>query len=159
MKKLLIVTFIVMFGLCLAGNAIAADAATKDECVAKCKEAAEMITKDGLDAAVAEIGKKDGKFVWKDTYVFLMNLDGKMLAHPVKPALTEKPNLLDVTDKNAEAPKKIFAEFVNAAKSDKGEGWVDYMWPKPGEEAPAQKDTYIYRVPGKDLFVGAGIYK
>ncbi|MDM8525611.1 cache domain-containing protein [Desulfococcaceae bacterium HSG8] len=159
MKKIMIVTLVALFGICMAGNAVASDAATKDECIAKCKEAAEMINKGGLDAAVAEIGKKDGKFVWKDTYVFLMDMNGKMLAHPVKPALTEKESLLDITDKNAKSPKKIFVEFVNAAKSEKGEGWVDYMWPKPGEEKPASKDTFIYRVPGKDLFVGAGIYK
>ena len=161
MKKLMIVTLVAVLGICLAGNTIAAapEGANKEECVAKCKAAAEMIAKDGLEAAIAEIGKKDGKFVWKDTYVFLMDLNGKMLAHPVKPALTEKPDLLGVTDKNKEKPKMIFVEFVNAAKGEKGEGWVDYMWPKPGEEAPSLKDTYIYKVPGKDLFTGAGIYK
>ena len=49
-------------------------------------------------------------------------------------------------------------EFVDVAKS-KGEGWVLYMWPKPGAEAPAKKLTYVYRVPGKNLLVGAGIYE
>jgi len=33
------------------------------------------------------------------------------------------------------------------------------MWPKPGEEAPSKKLSYIYRVPGKDVFVGAGVYE
>jgi signal transduction histidine kinase len=159
MKKLMIISLVALVGIFITGNVMASEAATKEECVAKCKEAAEMIEKEGLEAAVAEIGKKDGKFVWKDTYVFLMDLNGKMLAHPMSPALTEKENLLDITDKNEAAPKKIFVEFINAAKGEKGEGWVDYMWPKPGEEKPAQKDTYIYKVPGKDLVVGAGIYK
>ena len=49
-------------------------------------------------------------------------------------------------------------EFVDVAKS-KGEGWVPYMWPKPGAEAPVKKLTYVYRVPGKNVFVGAGIYE
>jgi cytochrome c len=55
-------------------------------------------------------------------------------------------------------PKLLFKEFVEVAKS-KGEGWVDYMWPKPGEKAPSKKLSYIYRVPGKDVFVGAGVYE
>jgi len=48
--------------------------------------------------------------------------------------------------------------MVNLAK-DRGEGWVEYMYPKPGEEAPSKKISYVYRVPGQNLFVGAGIYE
>ncbi len=134
-----------------------AGSATKEECIAKLKEAADMLLKD-KDAAIREIGNKEGRFVWKDTYVFLMDLNGKMLAHPMKPALTEKETLLGVPDKNPDKPKMLFVDFVDVAK-DKGEGWVDYMWPKPGEEKPSMKETYIYRVPGTNMFVGAGIYK
>ncbi len=168
MKKITIITLVLLLGFCLTGNAQPPTpdptpkpkpvVATTEECIAKCKEAAAMISKDGLDAGKAEIGKKDGKFVWKDTYVFLMDFNGKMLAHPIKPALTEKDNLLGVTDKNEKNPKKVFVEFIKIAK-EKGEGWVDYMWPKPGSETPSVKDTYIYRVPGKELILGAGIYK
>ena len=79
--------------LCLAGN-VFAESATKDECVAKCEEAAQLVTDKGIDAAIAEINKKDGPFVWKDSYVFLMDLEGKMLAHPIKPDLIGK-NLLE----------------------------------------------------------------
>jgi signal transduction histidine kinase len=115
-----------------------------------------MINEKGIGATIAEINKKDGKFVWKDTYVFLMDLDGKMLAHPMSPALIGK-NVLDMKDKG-EPGKLLFKEFVAVAKG-KGEGWVDYMWINPGDPKPRKKVTYIYRVPGKDLFVGAGIYE
>jgi signal transduction histidine kinase len=157
MKKAAIATLAILLSICLAGNVLAGSA-TKEECIAKSKEAAMMIEKEGLDAAVAEINKKDGKFVWKDTYVFLMDMDGKMLGHPMKPALIGK-NLIGSTDKAEKGKEKLlFKEMVNLAKS-KGDGWVDYMWPKPGEEKPSKKISYIYRVPGKDLFVGAGIYE
>jgi hypothetical protein len=156
MKNMTKVLLVFVVGLFIASPAFA-DMATKDECIAKCKLAAEMLIQDKA-AGIAEIGKKDGKFVWKDTYVFLMDLDGKMLAHPIKPALTEKGSLLAIPDKNKDNPKMLFAEFVEVAKKS-GEGWVQYMWPKPGEEAPSPKDTYIYRVPGTDMFLGAGIYQ
>lgn len=135
---------------------VLADSATKEECVAKTKEAAAMINEKGLDAAVAEINKKDGKFVWKDTYVFLMDLDGKMLAHPMNAALIGQ-NLLDKKDKG-DPGKFLFREFVAVAK-DKGEGWVDYLWMNPGETMPRKKISFIYRVPGKNLLAGAGIYE
>jgi signal transduction histidine kinase len=94
--------------------------------------------------------------VWKDTYVFLMDLDGKMLAHPMSPALIGK-NVLDMKDKG-EPGKFLFKDFVTVAKGP-GEGWVSYMWTNPGDPKPRKKVTYIYRVPGKDLFVGAGVYE
>jgi signal transduction histidine kinase len=156
MKKLAIITLAVVVGFCLSTN-VFAETATKEEVIAKCKEAADMVKADKA-AGIAEIAKKDGKFVWKDTYVFAMDLNGKMLAHPIKPALTEKDTLFGTPDKNTEKPKMIFDEFVKVAK-EKGEGWVDYMWPKPGEEAPAVKDTYILKVQDADILVGAGIYK
>ncbi|MCR4310267.1 MAG: cache domain-containing protein [Deltaproteobacteria bacterium] len=154
MRKITLVALGIAVSLCLAGSAFAANA-TKDECVAKTKEAAAMVNAKGQDSAIAEINKKDGKFVWKDTYVFLMDLEGRMLAHPMSPALIGK-NLLDMKDKGVPG-KLLFKEFVEVAKG-KGDGWVDYMWTNPGDPKARKKVTYIYRVPGKALFVGAGIY-
>ena len=154
MKKAALSVLVVAIGLLLAGTVLA-DSATKDECMAKGKETAQFINEKGLEAAVAELNKKDGKFAWKDSYVFLMDFSGKMLGHP-NPKLVGV-NTLEMTDK-AEKGKPIFKEFVAVAK-DKGEGWVDYMWPKPGETTPVKKVSYIYRVPGKDLLVGAGYYE
>jgi len=132
-----------------------AESANQEEVIAKCQEAAKFIRDNGIDAGVKSIGDKSGPFVWKDTYVFLMNMDGKMLAHPVKPELTQKDTVIEVKDT---AGKPLFLEFVEVANS-KGKGWVDYMWPKPGQDQPAAKTSYIYRVPGTQYIVGAGIYK
>ena len=158
MRKCAVIIMVLFVGLCFAGYALASEKASKDEVIAKCKAAADMIKK-GKDAAIAEIAKKDGKFVWKDTYVFLVDLKGKALAHPIKPALTKRDTLLGVPDKNTAKPKMIFVEFDKVAKSDKGQGWVDYMWPKKGEDKPSKKNTFIYKVPGEDMYVGAGIYE
>ena len=144
--------------LVFAGTVYAAGA-TKDECVAKTKEAAEMVNAKGLDASIAEVNKKDGKFVRKDSYVFLVDFDGKMLAHPMSPALIGK-NVLDMKDK-AEDPAKgkfLFKEFTEMAKT-KGEGWLEYMWTNPGDPKPRKKITYVYRVPGKNIYAGAGIWE
>ncbi len=153
MKKLIIVTVCLMVGLC-AANAWAEGQATKEECVIKSNEAAAIITAQGLDAAIKAISDPRGPFVWKDSYVFLMDLEGKMLAHPFQPELTQQEHVLLLTDPT---DKAMFVHFVNLARNV-GHGWVEYMWPKPGKTTPSKKLTYIYRVPNQDLFVGAGLY-
>jgi len=155
MKKtiFLAIVFAMVFGL--AAQGWAAESATREEVISKCHAAAQLVKDQGIDAAIKVIGDKSGPFVWKDTYVFLMDLDGKMLAHPIKPELTQKDNLIQVKDT---AGKPLFLEFVELANA-KGMGWVNYMWPKPGQDKPAAKSSYIFRVQGTQYFVGAGIYE
>jgi cytochrome c len=140
--------------LLFAAPVVAEQSATKEECVVKCHEAAALINSKGLDEAIKVISEPNGPFVWKDSYVFLMNLDGKMLAHPIQPELTKRDHCLLITDPT---DKALFVHFVNLARKV-GSGWVEYMWPKPGKSTPSKKITYIYRVPDHDLFVGAGVY-
>jgi cytochrome c len=153
MTKFHIATIVTVI-LCFAVVVGAQQAATKEECVVKSHEAAALITAKGLDEAIKQISDPKGPFVWKDSYVFLMNLDGKMLAHPMQPELTKLPHCLLLTDPT---DKALFVSFVNLAKTV-GHGWVEYMWPRPGQKWPSKKITYIYRVPNTDLFVGAGVY-
>lgn len=153
MQKIFIVLAISTFVL-FSSQAFAEERATTEECVQKTHEAAAMINAKGLEEAVKLIGDPQGPYVWKDSYVFLMDLKGKMLAHPMQPELTRHEHVLLQTDA---ADKAIFVHFVNIAK-DPGQGWVDYMWPKPGKKSASKKVTYIYRVPTKDLLVGAGVY-
>ncbi len=140
-----------------------AESATKDECVTKCKEAAQLITEKGLEAALQELNKKDGKFVWKDTYVFVLDFTGVHITHPLRPETVGK-NVLEWKDSNG---KFVVKEFIEVAKT-KGEGWTEYMYPKPEELAkpipfkekiPSKKLSYVYRVPGKDLLVVAGVFE
>ena len=158
MKKLLTLLLATCFLTIIGGTALAdSQSATVAECIEMSKKAAEAILQDE-EAALAEISNKDGKFVWKDSYVFVMDLKGKMLAHPMMPGLMKMKSLLSTPDKNTKEPKMLFVEFVVTAGT-KGEGWVEYMWPKPGETAPSVKETYIYRIPGTSMFTGAGIYR
>ena len=157
MKKFVTLTMLFLGMFVLSTAAFAEEDATRDEVVAMCNAAAEMLLQD-KEAGIAEVANKEGKFVWKNTYVFLMNMEGHMLAHPMIPQLTEKGSLLGVADKNTEKPKMIFVEFVDIAKKN-GSGWLWYKWPKPNDRTPTDKFTYIKRVGFTDMFVGAGIYK
>lgn len=153
MKKIL---FTAIISIIVFSTAIgfAGKTATKDECVVKCHEAAALVSSKGLDAAIKAINDPKGSFVWKDSYVFLMDLNGKMLAHPMQPELLQQEHLLLMTDP---MDKALFVHFVNLAKNV-GHGWIEYMWPKPGKTSPSKKISYIYKVPSQDFFVGAGVY-
>jgi len=80
-------------------------------------------------------------------------MDGTMIAHPIKASLVGK-NLIDLKDSEG---KEFFKDMIKVAK-ESGSGWVDYMWPKPGEEKPSPKTSYVLKV-NDDVFVGAGVYK
>jgi len=153
MKKLRILAA-VLAALFLTSYSAAQESASKEECVVKCHEAAALINSKGLEQAIKVINDPKGPFVWKDSYVFLMDLNGKMLAHPMQPELMKLDHCLLITDPT---DKPLFVHFVNVARKQ-GSGWVEYMWPRPGSKTPSKKITYIYRVPNQDVFVGAGVY-
>ena len=46
------------------------------------------------------------------------------------------------------------------SEMSKGAGWVDYLFPKPGETTPSHKWTYVKRVTidGAPALLGAGFY-
>jgi cytochrome c len=138
--------------LLMTSLALAQGKATPQEVKAKVTEAAKLLQEKG-EEGLKILNEKSNPFVWKDTYVFVYNLDGKMIAHPVAPHLLNK-DMMAIKDVNG---KLFTGEFLEIAKG-KGHGWSDYMWPKPGSKKPSQKVSYIMKVPGKDWLVGAGIY-
>jgi len=84
MRKVAVIVLVIMASVVLAASALA-DSATKDECVTKSKDAARLIKEKGMEASFQELQNKDGKFVWKDTYVFVMDFTGTHLTHPLRP--------------------------------------------------------------------------
>jgi signal transduction histidine kinase len=142
--------FLLMF---CAGTLVAQEKATKEECIAKCKDVVALIKQVGLEAALAKIQDPKGPFVWKDSYVYIVSMDGIMLANPFIPGLIGKP-ALGMKDSNG---KMFVNEMMEVAKS--GEGWVQYMWPKPGDKTPLPKMAYIFRVPGENAIACAAIFE
>lgn len=136
-------------------QSVSASAAARDEVIDYCKRAAQIIASQGIETGIQQIGDPKGPFIWNDgvNYVFLMNMDGRMLAHPYKPQLTKPASLFDYADVDG---KTFFVEMVEKAK--RGRGWVKYKWPLPITEEIKPKSTYIYRVPDTDYFVGSGFY-
>ncbi len=174
MRKVAVIVLVVMVSVAFAAD-VTAQSAVRDECVALSKDAAKFTNEKGVDAAIAEINNKEGKFVTKNTYVFLMDLEGNELAHPYH-AMTGNPrsavtasgrNVLKLFDFKDTNGKLFVQEYIKVAKT-KGEGWVEYMYPTPEElknptpfkeKKSSKKISYVYRVPGKDLMLIAGYFE
>ena len=76
-----------------------------------------------------------------------------MLMHPAVPALEGK-NFGGLKDKN---DKLFIAEMVEKVRRD-GSAYVEYWWPKAGEEAPSPKLSYARRYEAWDWLVNTGMY-
>ena len=88
-----------------------------------------------------------------NNYFWIQDETPAMVMHPMKPALDGK-DLRTFKDGNGKA---FFIEMAQKVKA-KGEGFVDYVWPLPGEEAPTDKISYVKAFKPWGWTVGSGIY-
>ena len=86
-------------------------------------------------------------------YLWVHNLDGEMVHHPIKPSLDGK-NVLDIKDPDG---KQLFKEMNELVKKD-GEGFVSYKWPKPGFKTPQDKISYVKLFKPWGWVLGSGVY-
>ena len=86
-------------------------------------------------------------------YFWVNDTNAVMVIHPIKPALNGK----DLSAFKDDAGKQIFSEFAALAKKD-GEGFVDYVWAKPGFEKPQPKVSFIKLFKPYNWVVGTGEY-
>lgn len=100
-------------------------------------------------AALAKFTKGEGGFKDRDLYPFCGGADGNFTAHPT---LAGK-SLKGLKDK---AGKALGEEIYKVAKEG-AVSEVNYMWPRPGSDAPVQKVTYVTKV--GDQVCAVGYYK
>ncbi|MDN3678750.1 methyl-accepting chemotaxis protein [Vibrio tapetis subsp. quintayensis] len=86
-------------------------------------------------------------------YLWVNDLDGNMLMHPIKPELNEQNMIKSNTDYVAYA----FKQFVTIADL-KGSGFVSYQWPTPGEKSLQNKVSFVAKASFLPWVVGTGVY-
>jgi methyl-accepting chemotaxis protein len=120
----------------------------------KVAKAVTLIEKEG-SKAFAKFKGKDSEFLFAGTYIWINDMNGVMLMHPIKPGM-ENSELLGLKDSNG---KRFFVEMIDVCKKQ-GAGWVDYMWPKPGEKERSLKVSYVKKAmcDGKPVILGCGVY-
>ena len=106
-------------------------------------------------AAFSEFRKRDSEWWFGNTYLFVYDKDMNVLLNPAFPQ-REGTNVHGDKDVNG---KLFHDEFMKVIQS-KGSGWVDYMFPKPGQTQPSQKWSYVkvVNIDGTPGLIGAGFY-
>jgi methyl-accepting chemotaxis protein len=105
---------------------------------------------DGKKLAAQRLGSL--RYGEKD-YIWINDLEPRMVMHPFKPELNGK-DLNGVKDPTG---KTVFVEFVRVCK-EKGAGFVNYQWAKPGADKPVPKISYVKLFEPWGWVVGSGIY-
>jgi len=126
----------------------------KAELEAFVQMAAAEIEKRG-EEAFADFRETDGIWFKGDKYLFVFDLEGNAICHPINPDL-EGTNMLDTQDPDGVAPMQQMLSIVQEG----GSGWVNYKWPKPGSGEPVDKSSFVTTAKFGDstVAVGSGIY-
>jgi signal transduction histidine kinase len=142
----------VMLAATLAGSAFADEMGTPDEAKAMSLKARTAVNEMGRGKAFAAFADPDGDFRDRDLYVFCVDMDGVLIAQPIKPELVGK-NMYNFNKYG----DLLFQDMIALAKKS-GEGWVDYKWPHPGTDEIRAKTSYI-ATNDEGFFCGVGAYK
>jgi len=117
-------------------------------------KAAALVETQGK-AAFPEFRKRDSEWWFGNTYLFIYDKDMNVLLNPAFPE-REGTNVRGGKDVNG---KPFQDEFMKVIQT-KGSGWVDYMFPKPGQSQLSQKWSYVkgVKIDGGLGLIGAGFY-
>ncbi len=115
-----------------------------------------LIAKGEMDEATAKASAlKIIKALRYDetNYFWINDMGPTMVMHPIKPELDGK----DLSESKDPSGKKLFVEFANTVKKS-GEGFVPYLWPKPGSDKPVAKLSFVKGFKPWGWVIGSGIY-
>lgn len=96
------------------------------------------------------------RFANGEGYVWIHSLSGIMVMHATKPSMEGMPQL-DLKDSTG----FLFIEAMNQLVQQKGEGWVVYLWAKPGISKKEELKSSFVKLAtsqGRKYVVGCGLY-
>ena len=131
-------------------------ASEKEYIVSRVNAAIALMGSKGVEAAFADFRQNGSEWFHDDFYLFIWRLDGIRVVYPPN-ASWEGVNATGTTDVTG---KPIGRMYYEIAESREGEGWLDYLWPKPDDPMPRQKYTFIKKatVGNQSYIIGCGFY-
>ena len=129
--------------------------ATLDAARALAERAAAFLSASGPDVALPRFMNPAGGFVAGDLYVFVFDLDGRLIASGGWPE-TVGARIGPRLGGGIGASGGIYARMRRLAL-EAGKGWIEYSWYNPCTRKLEPKASYIVRV--GDFIVGVGAYK
>lgn len=145
-------TLVLAGAMTFASSAMAGESANKDEATAMVKKAVSFIKEQGAEKAYAEISNKAGKFIDRDLYIVVYQLDGKVLAHGANEKFIGK----DMSEAQDVDGKLYVKERIELA-GKQPTFWQDYKFVNPVSKKVEPKQMYCERV--DNTAVCGGVYK
>ena len=106
----------------------------------------------GKRIALAEFTNPNGRFVQDEMYIYVLNLEGTMLAHGVNERFVGE-DFIDLKDSDG---KEFIREIVDTANTG-GSGWVEYKWYHPITKQELPKTVYFEKI--DHLIICSGVYE
>ncbi len=103
----------------------------------------------GKEETLLRIGDREGPFIEGKRYIFALDLDGNLLAHPYMEHLVGQ-NLAGLRDSEGRA----FIKKVLTTAKKRGYGYTDYNWPLPVSKREFYKTVFFERVDSMVLCSG-----
>jgi methyl-accepting chemotaxis protein len=94
----------------------------------------------------------DARYSGKE-YFWINDMEVRLLTHPFRPDLMGK-DVSSVKDPDGNA---VFVRFVDTVRKE-GSGYLSYLWPKPGQEKPVEKVSYVSGFKPWGWVIGSGLY-
>ncbi len=86
-------------------------------------------------------------------YFWINDMTPVMVMHPIKPELVGRA----LSETKDAAGKPLFVLMVDIVKRS-GEGYLRYLWPKPGSDQPVLKASYVKGFTPWGWIIGSGVY-
>jgi methyl-accepting chemotaxis protein len=125
---------------------LAVDVAQEEYDAAKRDNTSDETAKARAAARIAKMRNGNGDYFW-------INNLSQMIMHPIKPELMGQ----DVKGIKDPTGKAVFSDAAQLVQQ-KGEGFIDYQWPKPGKDAPQPKLSFVTGFAPWGWVIGTGVY-
>lgn len=113
----------------------------------KSEDLPEEVAKERALKAIGKLRYGNGEYFWVN------DMQVRILMHPIQPELIGK----DLSGSTDSTGKHLFVAFVDTVKKDE-QGFVEYLWPKPGQDDPVAKVSYVKGYAPWGWVIGSGVY-
>jgi cytochrome c len=116
------------------------------------KKAIVFFKANGNGTGLAQFSNPSGRFVRNGQYVYVLDFNGAMLAHPVNEKFVGK-DFYHIQDSDG---KSFIKEIVDTANNG-GSGWVEYKWFNPATKRVEPKTVYFEKF--NNTIFCSGVYE
>jgi cytochrome c len=107
----------------------------------------------GKEIAVAEFSSRQGRFIRDGQYIYVLDFNGTMVAHPVEDERYIGKDFYLIEDSEG----KSFVREIVANANNQGSGWVEYKWLNPATGTEQPKIVYFEKI--DNMIFCSGIYR